>query len=51
MNKVLLGPIIDVYIWSYAQILGAEKPGEGKREKQEDTEDLKAEENVIYWKA
>lgn len=48
MNKAPLGPIIDVYIWSYAQIFGAEKSGEGKREKQEDMEDLKAEENVIY---
>lgn len=31
--------------------LGFEKSGEGKRERQEDAEDLITEENVIYWKA
>lgn len=47
MNKALLRPIIDC-LQSDTHTLGAEKSGEGKRERQEDTEDLRAEESVIY---
>ena len=51
VNKALLRPIIDFYVQSDTHTLGAKKSGEGKRERQEDTEDLRAEENVIYRKA
>lgn len=51
VNKALLRPIIDFCMQSDTHTLGAEKSGEGKRERQEDTENLRAEESVIYWKA
>ena len=47
MNKALLRPIIDFCMQSDTHTLGAkEKSGEGKRERQEDTEDLRAEESI-----
>lgn len=48
VNKTLLKSVTVFYIQSGTHNLGFEKTREGKRERQEDAEDLRAEENVIY---
>lgn len=43
VNKALLRPILDFHVQFDTHTLDAEKSGQNKRERQEDTEDFKAE--------